>query len=173
MTQRDFDHRAYAVHRGALCAAAALVAIFGAGTAGAQIIVPDDAPWADDAAVKQVLEVRKIGLDAMIAGNMTAENQSLSSTFVVNTPNNTVVPGDVILGMFQTGDIQYDRVEQRLEYAGSHGPDTVVLMGEEIVVPGAGLANAGEPIRRRFTDVFRRENGEWRHDLRHSHIVED
>jgi hypothetical protein len=35
--------------------------------------------------------------------------------------------------------VSYASVEQRLDYAGSHGPDIVVLMGEEIVVPRAGL----------------------------------
>lgn len=47
----------------------------------------------------------------------------------------------------------------------------VVLRGEELVVPGPGLANAGKRIYRRFTDVSRRENGEWRHDLRHANVV--
>jgi hypothetical protein len=38
-------------------------------------------------------------------------------------------------------------------------------------VPGEGAANAGKRVRRRFTDVFRRENGEWRHDVRHANVV--
>jgi hypothetical protein len=38
-------------------------------------------------------------------------------------------------------------------------------------VPGEGLANAGQRIVRRFTDVFRRENGQWRHDLRHANVL--
>ncbi len=47
--------------------------------------------------------------------------------------------------------VKYAAVEMKLDYAGSHGKDVVVLMGEEIVVPGAGARNAGERIRRRFT----------------------
>jgi len=71
-----------------------------------------------------------------------------------------------------SGKVQVStHVEQHIEYAGSHGPDMVVLMGEEIVVPGEGAANAGKRIHRRFTDVFRRENGEWRHDLRHANVI--
>jgi hypothetical protein len=62
-------------------------------------------------------------------------------------------------------------VEQRLDYAGSHGPDIVVLMGEEIVVAGPNARDAGKRIHRRFTDVFRKENGEWRHDLRHANVI--
>jgi len=81
------------------------------------------------------------------------------------------VRGDELLALFETGGLAYAHVEQHLEYAGSHGPDIVVLMGEEIVVPGEGMADAGRRIRRRFTDVFRKEDGEWRHDLRHSNVV--
>ena len=132
----------------------------------------DDIPWADDEAVQAVLEQRRLGLEAMMAGTMSAETERYSSTFVANTPSNSVVPGDVLLRLFSSGGINYEHVEQHIEYAGSHGSDMVVIMGEEIVVPGEGLANAGRRIHRRFTDVFRRENGEWRHDLRHANVTE-
>lgn len=102
-------------------------------TAEAQIT--GDGPWADDPAVQAVLAQRRAGLEAMMAGTMSAETERYSSTFVANTPNGGVVTG------------------------------------EEIVVPGGGAANAGQRVRRRFTDVFRRENGEWRHDLRHANVI--
>jgi len=130
-----------------------------------------EAPWADDAAVQEVLEMRRQGIDAMTSGRVSAETERYSSTFVANTPSNRVVHGEELLALFETGGLKYESVEQRIEYAGSHGPDLVVLMGEEIVVPGEGMADAGRRVRRRFTDVFRKENGEWRHDLRHSHVV--
>jgi hypothetical protein len=116
--------------------------------------------------------MRRIGIEAMISGRISAETERYSSTFVANTPSNRVVPGRELLALFESGNLSYAHVEQNVEYAGSHGPDVVVLMGEEIVVPGEGMPDAGRRIRRRFTDVFRRENGEWRHDLRHAHIVE-
>lgn len=129
-----------------------------------------DEPWANDPAVQAVLAQRKLGIEAMISGRMSAETERYSSTFVANTPAGGVVPGHELLRIFASGTIGYDHVEQSIEYAGSHGPDIVVLMGSEIVVPSAG-ANAGQRITRRFTDVFRRENGEWRHDVRHANVV--
>ena len=143
------------------CAAAA-------GTAQAQA---GDEPWADDAAVQEVLEQRRRGIEAMTSGRISAETERYSSTFVANTPSNRVVPGDELLELFEAGGISYDHVEQHIEYAGSHGPDIVVIMGEEVVVPGEGAPDAGKRIRRRFTDVFRRENGEWRHDVRHANVL--
>jgi hypothetical protein len=139
--------------------------------ASAGIAAAADEPWADDAAVQEVLELRKRGIEAMVSGQMSSETERYSSTFVANTPNNTVVPGTELLKMFESSAISYSHVEQRVDYAGSHGPDMVVIMGEEIVVPGEGATNAGQRIHRRFTDVFRRENGEWRHDLRHANVI--
>lgn len=133
--------------------------------------ITGDGPWADDPAVQAVLAQRRAGLEAMMAGTMSAESERYSSTFVANTPNGGVVTGEAMLRLFSTGGIRYTHVEQRIDYAGSHGPDMVVIMGEEIVVPGGGAANAGQRVWRRFTDVFRRENGEWRHDLRHANVI--
>jgi hypothetical protein len=128
-------------------------------------------PWDDDPAVQEVLEIRRQGIAAMTTVGASAASERYSSTFVANTPGNAVVKGAEMLEQFARGRVSYAAVEQRLEYAASHGPDLVVLMGEEIVVPGANAPNAGKRIHRRFTDVFRKENGEWRHDLRHANVV--
>ncbi len=128
-------------------------------------------PWANDPAVQEVLELRRQGIAAMTSTGATAASERFSSTFVANTPGNAVVNGKQMLEQFARGTVSYASVEQHLEYAGAHGPDMVVLMGEEVVVPGPGAANAGKRIHRRFTDVFRKENGEWRHDLRHANVV--
>jgi hypothetical protein len=131
----------------------------------------DDEPWANDPQVQEVLALRRQGIEAMTTTGPTATSERYSSTFVANTPSNSVVPGTRLLEMFASGAIRYDEVTQTIEYAGSHGPDIVVIMGEEVVVPGEGAADAGRRIVRRFTDVFRRENGEWRHDLRHANVI--
>jgi hypothetical protein len=129
-------------------------------------------PWDNDPAVQEVLELRRQGIAAITsAAGATAESERYSSTFVANTPGNVVVTGQQMLERFAQGALRYAAVEQRLDYAGSHGPDLVVLMGQEIVVPGANTRDAGKRIQRRFTDVFRRENGEWRHDLRHANVI--
>jgi hypothetical protein len=141
------------------------------GLAAAAPAVNGAEPWANDPAVQEVLELRRQGIAAMTSVGASAATERYSSTFVANTPGNAVVTGEQMLQRFAQGAVSYASVEQRLEYAGSHGPDMVVLMGEEIVVPGPGAANAGKRIHRRFTDVFRKENGEWRHDLRHANVI--
>ena len=143
--------------------------LLGVAVASARSAEPE--PGADDPAVQEVLALRRAGIAAMTSAGATAESERYSSTFVANTPGNAVVTGAQMLERFASGAVGYASVEQRLDYAASHGPDLVVLMGEEIVVPRAGAPNAGKRIHRRFTDVFRKENGEWRHDLRHANVV--
>lgn len=128
-------------------------------------------PWDDNPAVQEVLEIRRQAIVAMTTTGPTPESERYSSTFVANTPGSAVVNGAQMQAAFASGNVRYAEVEMKLDYAGAHGPDMVVLMGEEIVVPGAGARNAGERIRRRFTDIFRKENGEWRHDVRHSAVI--
>ncbi|MFO7285911.1 MAG: nuclear transport factor 2 family protein [Gammaproteobacteria bacterium] len=154
--------------RGLAMLGPAVAAAASLATAHAQSETP---PWADDPAVQEVLALRRAGIEAMTSGRMSAETERYSSTFVANTPSNRVVTGRELLELFASGEIVYAHVEQRIEYAGAHGDDLVVIMGEEIVVPGEGMPDAGKRITRRFTDVFRKENGEWRHDLRHANVV--
>jgi hypothetical protein len=150
--------------RGVSAAAALLgIAVLGSALAAS--------PWDNDPAVQQVLELRRQGIAAMTSVGASATSERYSSTFVANTPGNVIVTGQQMLERFARGTVSYASVEQRLDYAGSHGPDIVVLMGEEVVVPGPSAPDAGKRIHRRFTDVFRKENGEWRHDLRHANVI--
>lgn len=158
------------VPSGVVLCRVALVLAFAAALPLAPAAAQDE-PWAGDAQVQEVLALRRQGLEAMTSTGPTASSERYSSTFVANTPNNTVVPGAQLLEMFAAGTVSYDEVTQTIDYAGSHGPDMVVIMGEEVVVPSAGAPDAGRRIVRRFTDVFRRENGEWRHDLRHANVI--
>jgi hypothetical protein len=128
-------------------------------------------PWDNDPAVQEVLKLRRAAIAAMTTTGATAESERYSSTFVANTPGNAVVKGEQMRRAFASGSVSYAAVEMKLDYAGSHGPDMVVLMGEEVVVPGPTARDAGKRIHRRFTDIFRKENGEWRHDVRHSNVI--
>lgn len=155
---------------GGLRGANGLVAAFCLLLATAPAIAAD--PWDSDPAVQEVLKLRRAAIAAMTTTGATAESERYSSTFVANTPGNAVVKGEQMRRAFASGSVSYAAVEMKLDYAGSHGPDMVVLMGEEVVVPGpAAVRDAGKRIHRRFTDIFRKENGEWRHDVRHSNVI--
>jgi hypothetical protein len=80
-------------------------------------------PWDSDAAVQEVLELRRQGIAAMTSVGASAASERYSSTFVANTPGNVIVTGEQMLERFARGTLSYESVEQRLEYAASHGPE--------------------------------------------------
>ncbi|KRA79764.1 nuclear transport factor 2 family protein [Altererythrobacter sp. Root672] len=97
--------------------------------------------------------------EALITDDQAAFRDGLSSDLVVNNPQNAIsLPGDTAR-LQAKGRIRYDRYVRSIEYAGLLG-DLVLLMGEERVVRRGA---APEEIEvRRFTDVWRQEDGKWR-----------
>jgi hypothetical protein len=115
------------------------------------------------------MNYRRHTLDALRSGSRDPTG-NYSSTFIANTPMGTIVSGPEMQALFAGGNVGYARADQEIEYAALHAPGIVVLMGGEIVVPRDGTRGAGTKIHRRFTDLFRFEDGEWRHDLRHANV---
>jgi len=97
--------------------------------------------------------------EALIRDDQAAFRDGLSADLVVNNPQNAIsMPGDTAR-LQAEGRIRYDSYLRSIEYAGRLG-DLVLLMGEERVVRRG--APAQEIEVRRFTDVWRLEDGKWR-----------
>jgi ketosteroid isomerase-like protein len=99
-----------------------------------------------------------------------------SEHFTVNAPNNQVVVGKraVMETFIRAGIINFSSFERDVEFARVDG-DFAVLMGLETLVaiadaPAAGLT-AGKKVVRRFTNIWKREAGEWRLFWRHANVV--
>ncbi|MGH7786321.1 MAG: nuclear transport factor 2 family protein [Candidatus Binatia bacterium] len=90
---------------------------------------------------------------------------------IVNTPANRVARLETVIGFFKAGLMNYESVDVTIEALDARG-DHVVMMGEEVVKPKETAPNAGKTVRRRFTDVWRRESdSQWRLTIRHATIV--
>ena len=99
-----------------------------------------------------------------------------SDEFVVNAPNNQVVVGrQQNLDKFVRGGvINFSSFERTIEFMRVEG-NFGVLMGLETVVPrtdvpSAGLV-AGQIIRRRFTNIWKKEGDTWRLYWRHANVM--
>ena len=99
-----------------------------------------------------------------------------SDEFVVNAPNNQVVVGrQQNLDKFVRGGvINFSSFERTIEFMRVDG-DFGVIMGLESVVPRTdaptvGLV-AGQVIRRRFTNIWKKEGDTWRLYWRHANVM--
>ena len=72
--------------------------------------------------------------------------------------------GAEILSMFDKGVITAEPVERTIEATVVHGT-TGIVMGRETLIPPAGSplakASGGQPILRRFTNIYSFESGKW------------
>ena len=94
----------------------------------------------------------------------------------INAPNNRILTGEDLIRMVGTGEIRnevFERVAEQVTITG----DVAVVMGRERVFPGAASEQAlmyGQKIlNRRYTNVYLRVDGAWRHIARHANIMPD
>jgi hypothetical protein len=92
----------------------------------------------------------------------------------INAPSNRVLTGEDLVRMVGSGEIRnevFERVAETVVVTGDVG----VVMGRETVLPGAASEQARmydrRTLNRRYTNVYLREGGTWRHLARHANIV--
>ncbi len=48
---------------------------------------------------------------------------------------------------------------------------TVIVMGRETLVPNANSPQAGQTVRRRYTNIWIKRNGKWLLTARHASVI--
>ena len=126
---------------------------------------------AKDPAIAAALAARR-RLDAAFAAQDLAGTAAVSAKdLIVNSPANVVIRLEAVQAFFKAGRMNYGSLDVNIEGLDSRG-DHVVIMGEEVVTPQEGAPNTGKTVRRRFTDVWRKDaDGQWRLTIRHATII--
>ena len=113
---------------------------------------------------------------AALQRDIPALERLWSEHLSVNAPNNQVVAGrHAVLDAFvHSGVINFATFERHIEFLRVDGP-FVIIMGLETVqpssdAPSAGLV-AGQTIGRRFTNIWKKEEGTWRLFVRHANVI--
>lgn len=121
--------------------------------------------------VAQALAARGKLDDAFAAQDVDAVAALFAEDLLVNSPANQVARRETVLGFFKAGRMNYESAEETFEAIEARG-DQVVMMGAEVIRPRDTAANAGKTVRRRFTDVWRREpDGRWLLTVRQATII--
>lgn len=92
----------------------------------------------------------------------------------VNAPNNRILTREDLMRMVASGEIRnelFERIPEMVVVTGDVG----VVMGRELVFPGAASEQARmygrRTLNRRYTNVYLREGGTWRHLARHANVI--
>ena len=101
--------------------------------------------------------------------DMTAQERFYPADFVVTNPFNMFIGKKQVMERIRSDIIKYVRYEREYDAFRIYG-DTVIVIGSETVVPAPDAArpDAGETVRRRFTEVWLRRDDGWQKVARHA-----
>jgi ketosteroid isomerase-like protein len=108
---------------------------------------------------------------AALNQDLPALERLWSEHFIVNAPSNQILPDrTAVLDWFRKGMTtrsSYERVIEQIRVDG----DIAIVMGEEILTPTANAPHAGQTVRRRFTNIWKKEGEAWRLWARHANWI--
>lgn len=107
---------------------------------------------------------------AVIDDDHGAFARLMADDLAVNNPQNGLSVHGATTRLNASGRISYSRYDRIIEYAGIRG-GMVLLMGEEICVPRPPNPMAGQEVHRRFTDLWKEQEGHWLLTARQATII--
>ncbi|HET9951564.1 MAG TPA: nuclear transport factor 2 family protein [Candidatus Eisenbacteria bacterium] len=115
---------------------------------------------------RDIRALEEEGRIAFLAADVQTLSRLWADGLVVNSPLQKVLAKREVLDLLQAGRIRHTAYEIEIETMTRHG-DVAIVMGRDTVAdPPDGAIS-----RRRFTNVWRLENGAWRTIARHAHVA--
>lgn len=93
-----------------------------------------------------------------------------SPDMVVNTPANRVGNVEGTKMQLRSGRLQYLSFERNIEKI-TFNENLAIVMGEEKLRPQGSQDNAGKLVTRRFTNIWKYSNRQWKIIARHATII--
>lgn len=108
----------------------------------------------------------------IIEQDIPAQQQFYPEDFVVTNPFNQFISKTQVIERLRSNIIKYSKYEREFD-AFRFYENTAVVIGTELVVPthDANRPDAGQTVKRRFTEVWVKRNGKWQKVVRHANNV--
>ena len=125
---------------------------------------------------KNTLEqkIRKLDLaEAILRKDFQALDKLCAKDFTVNNPRGDISRGnEAVKQLIRSGVINYASFVREIEAVLIYGK-TVIVMGRETLVPNENSPQAGQTVRRRYTNIWMKRNGKWLLTARHASIISE
>lgn len=119
------------------------------------------------------LEVRKLE-DAQRQAFMKKDTAALfklfSPNFVVNAPTNKITTLQELMQLMRQGAVDMERFERITEKVTINN-NIAIAMGNETLHPTGKMPNAGKTVKRRYTNIWMKNEGGWQLAARQSTII--
>ncbi len=126
----------------------------------------------EEAIISQIKLLEAEQVKAILEADTITLKKIWAEEFHVNNPSNFVADRNKVIQRIKSTIIEYSTYTQEPEYYGVFG-DVVVVMGKETVVPIGDNPDKGKTVIRRYTDIYKNFNGEWKEISRHANIIKE
>jgi hypothetical protein len=154
----------------ALLSTILLASLSGAGASVAVAQAPQSPASKVTASETDLRRVNAAEVEAFLHNDPNTLEQLWSNDFVVTNPLNKFVTKQQVLGMVRAGVLVITFYDRQIEYLKFYG-DTAIAAGNETVVWGGKMPNAGKTEHLRFTGIWMKQQGLWQQVARHANIV--
>jgi ketosteroid isomerase-like protein len=135
------------------------------------LAVHSNAQNADKAIEEAIRELEKKEHTAMLNKDAITLQQLWAADFMVNAPFNRVTMGSQeVIDLVKKGAISYSSFTRNIEQVMVKG-DMVITMGSEEVVPDGNSPDSGKTIKRRYTNIWTKQNNTWKLTARHANEI--
>jgi len=119
---------------------------------------------------KEIRQLEERRVTAFLNKDTTALLRIWAPDYLVNRPAGIISTRDKILELVLTDTISFTSLKSEVEYIRVKS-NFVISMGNETITPSGNNPNAGKTLKRRFTHIWSKDNGNWRLLVRHANIV--
>lgn len=107
---------------------------------------------------------------AILKGDTSQLSSLMSRKIIVQNPENAIVGFQQILDRVKNGKINYSSFERKIDHI-SFVNNIAIVMGLETLIPQGDTQNAGKTVKRRFTNIWTKEAGDWKLTARQATVV--
>ena len=119
-------------------------------------------------------EIRKLDLaqaEAILRKDFQALDTLCAEDFTVNNPRGEISKGrEAVKELIRSNVVNYVSFLREIKTVLIHGK-TVIVMGRETIVPAENAPQAGQTVRRRYTNVWMKRKGKWLLTARHASVI--
>ena len=118
-------------------------------------------------------EIRKLEqaeVQAVVAKDTVTLKKLWDKNYIVNNPDNKIILANanpLDRPVLKAQKISFTR---EVEYIAIRG-DVALSMGNETVLPGGDVPAAGQTVKRRYTNIWMKVEGEWKLIARHANVI--
>lgn len=120
-----------------------------------------------DAAIRSL---EQIEVQAVLEKDTVTLRRIWDKNLIVNSPENRVVlstanPAD--RPVMTKARLSFTRQVEQILVRGN----TAISMGSETLIPAGDQSQSGQPVKRRYTNIWEKQEGSWKLVARHASIV--